>query len=143
MVDVGGFQLHAILRGQGTPTVIFEPALRGCALQYARIQSAVGTLTRVLAYDRAGQGWSDAGPNPRTPANLAAELQALLGKRDLHPPYVLVWHSFGGMLARIYAGSHPEEVAGVILVDATHVDEYEPFPDIDKFVRQMRRGGAC
>src|SRR5512135_726932 len=140
MIDVGGFRLHAILRGQGRPTVILEPALGGCALQYARIQLAVAAFTQVLAYDRGGQGWSEPSPQPRTPANLAAELRALLRGLDLHPPYVLVAHSFGGMLSRFYAGLHPEEVAGMVLVDATHVDEYDPFPDIDSFVRRMAGG---
>jgi pimeloyl-ACP methyl ester carboxylesterase len=140
MVDVGGSRLHALVSGQGTPTVIFEPALGGFALQYAHIQSAVSAFTRVMAYDRAGQGWSDFSPNPRTPANLAGELKTLLVRLDLQPPYVLVGHSFGGLLTRIYAGFHPEEVAGVILVDATHVDEYDSFPSVDKFVSQAAMG---
>ncbi len=118
MVDIGGFRLHALVRGQGTPTVLLEPALGGFALQYAHIQSAVSAFTRVMAYDRAGQGWSDCSPNPRTPANLAGEWKTLLGRLDLQPPYVLVGHSFGGLLARIYAGFYPEEVAGLILVDS-------------------------
>ena len=128
MVDVGGFRLHALVRGQGTPTVLLEPGLGGFALQYAHIQSAVSAFTRVMAYDRAGQGWSDASPNPRTPANLAGELKTLLGRLDLQPPYVLVGHSFGGLLARFYAGFHPEEVAGVILVDSSDVEQYDSFP---------------
>jgi len=140
MVDIGGFRLHALVRGQGTPTVLLEPALGGFALQYAQIQSAVSAFTRVMSYDRAGQGWSDCSPKPRTPVNLAGELKALLGKLDLQPPYVLVGHSFGGLLTRIYAGFHPEEVAGVILVDSTHVNEYDSFGDVDKNVSQMAMG---
>jgi pimeloyl-ACP methyl ester carboxylesterase len=93
-----------------------------------------------MAYDRAGQGWSDVSPNPRTPVHLAGELKALLGKLDLHPPYILVGHSFGGLLTLIYAGCHPEEVAGIVLIDSTHVDEYDPFPDLDKFVSQTAMG---
>ena len=140
MVDVGGFRLHALVCGQGTPTVLLEPALGGMALQYARIQSEVSAFTRVLAYDRAGQGWSESSPNPRTPVNLAGELNALLGRLDLRPPYILVGHSFGGLLARIYAGYHPEEAAGVVLVDSTHVDEYDFYPSLDKFISQTARG---
>jgi len=140
MVDVGGFRLHTLVRGQGTPTVLLEPALGGFALQYAQIQSAVAAFTRVMAYDRAGQGWSDCSPNPRTPANLAGELKALLGRLDLQPPYVLVGHSFGGLLTRVYAGLHPDEVAGIVLVDSTHEDEYDPYPDLDKMVRQHAVG---
>jgi pimeloyl-ACP methyl ester carboxylesterase len=140
MVDVGGLRLHALVRGQGTPAVILEPALGGFALQYAHIQSAVSAFTLVLAYDRAGQGWSDCSSNPRTPVNLAGELKALLGRLDLQPPYVLVGHSFGGLLARFYAGFYPQEVAGVVLIDSSHERLYDSFPDIDKMVNQAAWG---
>lgn len=113
-VDIGGFRLHALLRGQGTPAVILEPGLGGFAQQFGQVQSGVAAFTQVLAYDRAGQGWSDASPSPRTPASLAAELRALLDRLDLRPPYVLAGHSFGGLLVRIYAGLYPQEVAGVV-----------------------------
>ncbi len=140
MVDIGGFRLHALQCGQGIPAVILEPALGGFALQYAQIQTGVSAFSRVMAYDRAGQGWSDVSPNPRTPANLAGELKTLLGKLVLQPPFVLVGHSFGGLLARVFAGFYPDEVAGMVLIDSTHVDEYASFPDIDKFVRQASLG---
>lgn len=140
IVDIGGFRLHAVLRGQGTPVVLLEPALGGFALQYAQIQSGVSAFTRVLAYDRAGQGWSDVSPNPCMPACLASELRALLGELDLQPPYILVGHSFGGLLVRIYAGLHPAEVAGVILIDASHEDLYNLFPDMDKMVMRAAMG---
>ena len=100
MVDIGGFGLHAIVGGQGTPAVLLEPGLGGFALQYAHIQPAVAAFTRVLAYDRAGQGWSDVSPNPRTPANLAGELKVLLGKLDFQPPYVLVGRRHSGRFFR-------------------------------------------
>jgi len=140
MVDAGGFRLHALVCGQGTPTVLLEPALGGFAMQYAQIQTAVSAFTRVLAYDRAGQGWSDASPNLRTPANLAGELKTLLGKLDIQPPYVLVGHSFGGLVTRFYAGFHPEDVVGVILVDSSDVEQYAAFPSMDKIVNQTAMG---
>ena len=140
MVDIGGFRLHALLQGQGTPPVLLEPALGGFALQYAHIQPAVAAFTQVLAYDRAGQGWSDASPNPRTPLYLAGELKALLARLELQPPYVLVGHSFGGLLARIYAGRHPEETAGLVLVDSSHEDQHNSFPNLDQALRQAAFG---
>jgi pimeloyl-ACP methyl ester carboxylesterase len=140
MVDVGGFRMHALLCGQGAPAVLLEPALGGFALQYTHIQSAVSVFTRVMAYDRAGQGWSEISPNPRTPAHLAGELKSLLGRLDLQPPYILVGHSLGGLLVRIYTGLHPEEVAGVVLVDSSHENQHDSFPDLDKNVRQAAKG---
>jgi len=140
MVDLGGFRLHAMVGGQGAPTVVLEPGLGGFAQQYLHIQPRVAAFTRVVAYDRAGQGWSETSPNPRTPENLAGELKALLGQLDLQPPYVLVGHSFGGLLARIYSGLHPEEVVGMVLVDSSDVDQYQFLPDIDKYLRQMAVG---
>lgn len=140
MVDIGGFRLHALVRGQGEPVVVFEPALGGYAQQYERIYSAVSEFTQVMVYDRAGQGWSDANSIPRTPANLAGELNTLLSKLNLQPSYVLVGHSFGGLLTRVYAGLYPQEVAGLVLIDAVHVDEYAAFGDVDKFVGRAAIG---
>jgi len=140
MVDIGGFNLHAVVRGEGTPTVLFEPGLGGFSLQYSRILPGVSAFTRVMAYDRAGQAWSDPSPNPRTPVFMAGELRTLLDRLGLQPPYVLVGHSFGGLLARVYNGYHPEEVAGMVLVDATSVNEFEIFPDPDLIIRQNAQG---
>jgi pimeloyl-ACP methyl ester carboxylesterase len=140
MVDIGGFRLHAIVQGQGAPVVLLEPALGGFALQYTHIQAGVSAFTRVLAYDRAGQAWSDVSPHPRTPVNLAGELKTLLCKLDLQPPYILVGHSFGGLLTRFYAGFYPQDVAGVVLVDSSDVELYDSFPNIDKMVGQAAVG---
>ncbi len=140
MVDIGGFRLHALVAGHGTPAVLLEPALGGFALQFSHIQTAVSAFTQVIAYDRAGQGWSEFSPNPRTPNHLAGELKALLGGLNLQPPYILVGHSFGGLLTRIYAGLYPDEVAGVILVDSSHEDQHNSTPDLDKFVSQAAKG---
>ena len=140
MVDVGGFRMHAVVRGEGMPVVVLEPGLGGFALQYTHIQAGIAGFTRVLAYDRAGQGWSDPSPRPRTPANLTGELKDLLFMLDLHPPYVLVGHSFGGLLARFFAGFYPEDVSGIILVDSSDVKQYDSFPNLDKMVSQTAVG---
>ncbi len=140
MVDVGGFCLHAIVRGDGTPTVVFESGLGGCALQFSPLQRAVSAFTRTVAYDRAGQAWSDVSPNERTPSNIAGELKTLLGGLGIEPPYVWVGHSFGGLLARMYAGMFPGETAGVVLLDSSDVDQYATFPSMDKAVSQLAGG---
>ncbi len=139
-IDIGGFCLHALVQGEGAPTVILEPGLGGFALQFAHIQPAVAAFTRVVAYDRAGQAWSDPSPNPRTPVFMVGELKMLLDRLDLQPPYILVGHSFGGLLARLYAGFRTEEVAGLVLIDSSDVQQYEAFPNIDKMVGQMAMG---
>ncbi len=140
MVDVGGFCLHAIVRGEGTPAVVFESGLGGCALQFDPLQSAVSAFTRTVAYDRAGQAWSDASPKPRTPGNIAGELKILLGRLGIEPPYVWAGHSFGGLLARMYAGMYPQETAGVVLLDSSDVEQYATFPSMDKAVSQLAGG---
>ncbi len=140
IVDLGGFRLHAIVRGEGSPTVVLESGLGGCALQFSAIQSALSPFTRVVAYGRAGQAWSDASPNPRTPANIAAELMTLLKKLDIQPPYIWAGQSFGGLLARMYAGMYSGESAGVVLLDSSDVDQYATFPSMDKPVKQLAGG---
>lgn len=140
LVDIGGHRLHALVRGEGTPTVVLESGLGGYALQFARVQPAVSAFTRAMAYDRAGQAWSEASPSPRTPVNVAAELKALLHVLDIRPPYVWVGHSFGGLLALIYAKLFRTETAGVVLVDSSDVEQYDSFPDMDKLVRQTAMG---
>ncbi len=140
MVDVGGFRLHAIVRGQGTPSVVFESGLGGCALQFGPLQAAVSSFTRTVAYDRAGQAWSDCSPNPRTPANMAAELRALLGRLEIRPPTLWVGHSFGGLLVRMYSGLYPDETAGAVLIDSSDVDQYSSFPSMDRPVSQLISG---
>jgi pimeloyl-ACP methyl ester carboxylesterase len=137
MVDLGGFRLHAVVRGQGIPTVVFESGLGGCALQFGPLQSAVSSFAGTVAYDRAGQAWSDCSPNPRTPANIARELKALGARLEVQPPYVWVGHSFGGLLVRFYAGLYPEETAGVVLIDSSDVDQYSSFPNMDKAASQL------
>ena len=137
-INIGdNLALHARDLGTGAPTVVFEPALGGFALQWAAVQEQVADLTRTIIYDRAGQGWSDASPQPRTPTQLTDELHALLHKLDAPPPYVLVAHSFGGLLARVFAERFADEVAGVVLVDASHERQYEPIAHFDRLRKVM------
>jgi pimeloyl-ACP methyl ester carboxylesterase len=117
LVSIGTHRLHIRCDGDGAPTVIFDAALGGSSLSWSLVQPAVARLTRACSYDRAGFGWSDAGPLPRTASRIADELQALLRAADVPPPYVLVGHSYGGLVMRMYASRHRSEVAGLVLIE--------------------------
>jgi pimeloyl-ACP methyl ester carboxylesterase len=118
LIDVGGYRLHIQCVGAGSPTVVLDAGLSGSSLDWSLVQPELGRSTRVCAYDRAGMGWSDPSPYPRTPRQIADELHTLLTNAGIAGPYVLVGHSLGGKNVRLFALSHPEQVAGMVLVDA-------------------------
>jgi pimeloyl-ACP methyl ester carboxylesterase len=128
LVDVGGFRLHINCVGErrpGTPIVVLEDGSAGVgSVDWRPVQVLLEPATRVCAYDRAGLGWSDPGPGPRTAGRVAAELHALLRGAGEEGPYVLAGHSLGGYFNRAYAGAHPDEVAGMVLVDTSHEDQW-------------------
>lgn len=117
-VDVGGYRLHIQCVGAGSPTVVLDAGLGGTSLDWSLVQTEIGQTTRVCAYDRAGLGWSDSSPQPRTPGEIARELHTLLTNAGLEGPYVLVGHSLGGKNMRMFALLYPDQVAGLVLVDA-------------------------
>src|SRR3712207_3023763 len=119
MVDVGGYSLHINCVGQGSPTVVLDAALGNMSASWGWVQQEVSATTRVCAYDRAGMGWSEIGPEPRDARQISGELHTLLSKAGIEGPYVLVGHSFGGMYMQTYAARYPDEVAGVALVDSS------------------------
>jgi pimeloyl-ACP methyl ester carboxylesterase len=130
MVDVGGYSLHINCVGQGSPTVVLDAGSGGFSAQWVRVQREVSGTTRVCAYDRAGMGWSEMGPQPRDAKQITGELHTLLGKAGIEGPYVLVGHSFGGMYMQTYAARYPDEVAGVALVDSsTDPDQFSQRPE--------------
>ena len=128
MVDVGTHSLHINCIGQGSPTVILESGLGTMSADWANVQPEVAKTTRVCAYDRAGTGWSEPGPEPRDPKQIARELHTLLGNAGIDGPYVLVGQSFGGMYVRMYASRYPKEVEGMVLVDASHPGMWPRLP---------------
>jgi|CXWL01.1.fsa_nt_gi pimeloyl-ACP methyl ester carboxylesterase len=128
LVDVGGHRLHLHSMGAGSPAVVMDAGAGGSSLDWHRVQPAVAAFTRACAYDRAGFGWSESGPAPRTSDQIAEELHSLLANASVPPPYVLVGHSFGGLNMRLFACKYPEEVAAIILLDATHEDISQRFP---------------
>lgn len=124
LVDVGGYRLHIYCVGQGSPTVILDALFPGTVSNWGWIQPEIARSTRVCAYDRAGLGWSDPGPEPRTAQQAARELQTLLGEAGVPGPYILVGHSLGALSTRMYASMYPDQVAGMVLVEGTNPDSW-------------------
>ena len=126
LVSIGSHRLHVNCTGQGVPAVVFESGLGGTSLDWTRVQPAVSEFTRACSYDRAGYGWSEAGPFPRHALRIAAELDRLLVYASVPPPWVLVGHSFGGLTMRAFATRKARgALAGMVLVDATHEEQFQ------------------
>ncbi len=118
LVDVGGHRLHINCTGTGSPTVVIEAGLGDWSTGWDVVQQGVAKATRVCTYDRAGWGWSEAGPLPRDAAQFAKELHTLLQNANIPGPYVMVGHSLGGFAVRVFAHEYASEVAGVVLIDS-------------------------
>jgi pimeloyl-ACP methyl ester carboxylesterase len=129
LVDVGGYDLHLYCEGEGSPTVLLETGAGGFSSHWVYVQEEVAEFTRVCAYDRAGLGWSEASPRPRTSDVVVEELHTLLTEADVAGPYVLVGHSLGGVFVRRYAHEFPDEVAGMVLVDSAHAEQEVRAPE--------------
>ncbi|MEX2122915.1 MAG: alpha/beta hydrolase [Woeseia sp.] len=121
---VDDHRLHLDCRGSGAPTVVFDSGLGGSSLDWTLVQPEVASFTRACAYDRAGYAWSDPGPLPRNAENIVRDLEQLLGNGSVAAPYVLVGHSLGGLIAQHFARQNPQRIAGLVLVDATHEDQF-------------------
>ena len=122
LVDVGGYRLHLNCTGKSGPTILLIAGGGDFSFDWGLVQPGVSRFARVCSYDRAGLAWSDPGPTPRTMKQDAYELHLLLKAARVKTPYVLIGHSVGGLIARVYAGQYPDEVVGMVLVDSTHED---------------------
>jgi len=124
LVDVGGGRsLYLSCVGSGSPTIILEAGFGGTTNDWSAVQPQLGRSTRTCAYDRAGLGNSLPIPGVHDAGDEIADLEALLEHARIAPPYVLVGHSYGGLLARLFARVHSDETAGVVLVDAMGRDQ--------------------
>ncbi len=142
MVDVNAHLMHIDCAGQGSPTVVLEAANLGMSANWVRVHQRLAQTTRVCAYDRAGMGWSEGGPEPRDAKRISGELYTLLANAGIEGPYVLVGHSYGGLYARMYAARYPSQVAGVALVDSSHPEQFTRSPEGRAMYVQARRVGA-
>lgn len=131
-VDLGTHRLHLLEEGRGSPTIVLESGLMSTVLSWTETQRELSRSYRVVTYDRAGLGWSDAGPMPRTAERVVDELHSLLERAGFPPPYVLVGHSFGGLTMPLFAARYPEETAGMVLVDPVVPAEWNPPSEQDR-----------
>jgi len=122
-VDIGGRRLNLFCSGTGSPTVVFESPSGSAGWAWWDVQPRVAANTRACVVDRAGFGFSDPSPRAADAANAVDDLHALLQAAAIAPPYVLVGNSFGGASAQLFAWKHPDEVAGLVLVESMHEDE--------------------
>jgi len=128
LVDVGGYRMHIYCTGEGYPAVILDSGLSDSSLTWYKVQPEVARFVRVCSYDRAGLGWSDPSPHERNSRVFAEELHTLLHHAGIPAPFVLVGHSMGGFDVRMFASLYRAEVAGMVLVDASHPDLYRDSP---------------
>ncbi len=122
LVDVGGCRLHINEAGAGSPVVVLESRIAASSLSWALVQPKIAEFTRVCSYDRAGLSWSDPCTKPRSLVQLVSELESLFSKAALPGPYILVGHSFGALVLRVFAHRHPNQVAGLIFVDPVSIE---------------------
>lgn len=125
--DAGGHRLRLLPGGSGQagPTVLLEAGIGGAtSVTWAWVQRGVERFAPVISYDRAGLGYSDPGPMPRDGVELVSEFHTALANAGFHGPYVFVGHSYGGLLARLFADRYPDEVAGVVLVESSHAAQF-------------------
>jgi pimeloyl-ACP methyl ester carboxylesterase len=142
MIDVGGYRLHLLCTGTArpsTPTVVLDTMAGGSLVNWAWIQPALEKTVRVCSYDRAGDGWSERGPGDFDLHRASSDLYALLSRASETGPFVLVGHSLGGLIVRRYAADHPADVAGVVLVDASHSHQFIRHPEYLDEARDMSR----
>jgi pimeloyl-ACP methyl ester carboxylesterase len=151
MVDLGDYNLHIYDTGEGSPTVILVTGAAGALTKFNIIQKEISSITRVISYDRAGIGKSDKRPSPCTYENMVKELKLMLNKENIPPPYILVGHSMGGHLIRLFTHLYPEQVVGLVFSDASHEDFFtkvkenrteEEWNKLDSTITDLVSGGS-
>lgn len=132
LTDIGGYRLHAQVKGRGQPAVVMDSGLGATSFLFERVLPEVAGFTTACAFDRAGYAWSDPAPAgmPRTSQQLVAEQRQFLKALQIQPPYVLVGASFGAINSLLYAKQFPDEVAGLVLADPSHPEMFARIPGL-------------
>lgn len=146
LVEIKGRRMHLHCAGEGSPTVVVDSGLGSYSADWQLVQPEVAKFTRICTYDRPGYGWSQPGPRPRTSRQMARELHSLLAAAQgagLAGPYLLVGYSLGGFNVRLYARQHPDEVAGLVLVDSAHEEMLSRLPGHSGGRWPSRPGCGC
>ncbi len=143
LIDVGDHTMRISCTGSGSPTVVLEPGLgEAGAMMAGWIQPAVAKSTRVCVYDRSGRDWSEPAPHAQDAVANAADLHRLLARAGVGGPYVLVGHSSGGVYIKVYAAQYPDQVAGMVLLDAQPSEAMTRLPDYPTAYAGLRKGMA-
>jgi pimeloyl-ACP methyl ester carboxylesterase len=130
LVEIGGRRLHLVVMGKesGQPVVILDGGMAGFSSNFFWVQRELAATTRVVAYDRAGLGWSDPAPEPQDAFQASRDLHAALAAAGINAPYVVAGHSYGGLVVRAFTDLYPDEVVGMVLIDASHPDQWAHIP---------------
>jgi len=130
MISVGDHALHLDCRGSGRPTLVLESGMDPLgSIAWSLVHDRLAAVTRTCAYDRAGIAWSEQASGPRYGSRIAAELRELLRASKEPGPFLLVGHSMGGPYARIFAGAYPNDLAGLVLMESSHPEQFERMPE--------------
>ncbi len=150
LIDVGGYRMHILAEGDGRggPSVLWIPGAHSQGLAMHHLHGALRDETRSILFDRPGTGWSDPGPFPRRTSVEAVELARLLERADEKGPFIVVGHSYGGLLAANFARRYPERIAAVVLLDASPPDAFVYAPAygsaaLGELARQAEREGLA
>ena len=143
LVDVDGYNMHLKCSGSGARTIILEAGAGSWSMDWYLVQSELSKVARVCSYDRAGTGWSDRRPEPRDINRLVSELDSLLRKALVKPPYIMVGASFGGMIVQLFENRYPDLVTALVLIDGRPKDYFERYEKIvpnskERLIEEMK-----
>ncbi|WP_391205265.1 alpha/beta hydrolase [Psychrobacillus sp. L4] len=142
LIETKYSDIHAIVTGEGKVIVILEAGLGSVSIDWCYVQPEISNFAKVISYDRGDYGWSRTKRNSLTSLDSVEELNEVLKKLNIQPPYILVGHSFGGLSMRLFASMYPDDVAGIVLVDAVHENQYITSNQNKKFQRLVTFGYA-